>query len=189
MRNIGDVFMFIINYRITEDIKYLKSLELEIFDNNSDLEGFFSMTFNNKSYGYYHDNPLREEENGWDLITNWFSLLLNAYLELIVTKYVAISDIESYNSWIELKMEDDKVVVNIIETEKEDGMEEITTKPFNEFKYGDWNNVLIELKDFKEELILKTKKYLNEIAAINPKLLESRRMKNIKELLLKVENS
>lgn len=63
-------------------------------------------------------------------------MLLKTYLELKKSKYVALNDIVSYNTWIEFKFNLDTLAVSIIEAEKQDGMTEIHTKPFKSFNYG-----------------------------------------------------
>lgn len=181
--------MFTIMYRITEDVQYMKSLDKETFDNESDFEGFFALDFCGNLYGHYHNNPLGKDEKGWALITNWFISLLRAYLELEALGYVAVSDIESYNTWIEFKLCSETLMASIIEAEKEDGMHEVHTKPFKVYNYGEWSNISISLKGFKNELVEKSSQYLCEIAKVNQKLLKSRRMQNLNELILEVKNN
>ena len=181
--------MFKIMYRITEDVQYINSLDKETFDKESDFEGFFAMDFNGNLYGHYHENPLGEYEKGWALITNWFTSLLKAYLALESLGYVAVSDIESYNTWIELKVGSQVLIASIIEAEKEDGMNEIRTEPFESYNYGEWYNIPINLKDFKNELVERASQYLGEIAKVNPILLESRRLENLNKLIFKVKDN
>jgi hypothetical protein len=175
-------------YRITEDVKYIKSLDKDTFDKESDFEGFFELDFNGNIYGYYHENPLGDDEKGWALITNWFTSLLRAYLKLESSGYAAVSDIESYNTWIEFKVHSQKLIASIIEAEKADGMLEILTEPFEDYIYGEWRNISIKLMNFKNELVEKASRYLDEVAIINQKLLESRRIQNLYELILEVKN-
>lgn len=181
--------MFRIMYRITEDVQYMKSLDKGTFDNESDFEGFFALDISGNLYGHYHENPLGKDEKGWALITNWFTSLLRAYLELEELGYAAINDIESYNTWIEFKVCSKALIASIIEAEKEDGMQEVHTKPFKVYNYGEWSNISISLEDFKNELVEKSSQYLCEIANINKKLLESRRIQNLNELIQEVKNN
>lgn len=181
--------MFQILYRLTDDIKYLKTLDEEAFDVEGDFEGFFALNFDGNYYGYYHDNPLKENEKGDELITNWFISLLEAYVELQLTNYVAVSDIDSFNTWLEFKKQGEMVSVSIVEAEKEDGSTEIRTKPFENYAYGRWNNIGLELEDFRTELINKASQYFEEIVSINLRLLKSRRIIKLNDLILKVKQN
>lgn len=174
-------------YRLTEDIEYLKSLDAKLFDNESDLEGFFALNFDGNLYGYYHNNPLKENERGTELITNWFVSLLQAFLVFQKTKYVAVNDIESFNTWIEFKMEEDQILVSIVEAEKEDGSMEFRTVPFERFNYGRWKNIRLDVKEYHNQLVLSTSRYLTEISNINVLLLQSKRIKKLNSLIFEVK--
>jgi len=72
--------MLKINFRITHDYELIKTASKEEFDKEGDLEGFFKMDFNGYSYGYYHNNPLKDGEEGWELIPQWLESLLQINL-------------------------------------------------------------------------------------------------------------
>lgn len=179
--------MFRIRYRITEDINYLKTLNADDFDNESDIEGFFEMEFEGNIYGYYHDKPLQNGETGFDLLTNWFESLLKTCLNIKITNYIAINDIESFNTWIEFKLVSDILIVSIIKADKEEGIFEIRTEPFSNYNYGEWSNIIISFEEFKNEVISKSMQYLKEINRINMHLMYSKRIINLNNLVLEVK--
>lgn len=181
--------MFQIKYRIIEDMKILKQWDGSTFDKEGDLEGFFQLQFNDKNYGYYHDRELRDGETGFDLITHWFEMLIKVYLALETSKYVALSDIESFNTWLEFKRISSQILeVSIIECDKNDIAEAIVTNHFDDYTYSDWKNIQITLEDFQEEILHKSNLYIDDIRSINSKLLESKRILNLKSLIDRINN-
>lgn len=175
--------MFQIKYRIVDNIDMLKEWSKNIFDNEGDLEGFFQMNFNGKHYGYYHKKDIKVGEQGFYLITHWFEMLIKVYLAFEISAYVALSDIESFSTWIEFKRIDkDTLEVSIIECEKNE-VDPIVIKQFDKYTYSDWKNAKIKLKDFKDEIVKKSNLYIEELRRINSKLLESKRISNLKLLL------
>ena len=97
--------------------------------------------------------------------------------------YVALSDVESYNTWIEFKKINNNLIVSIIENEQKNQYGYIVTEPFTRCTYSDWNNVTITLNEFKSELIRKTQSYLNEVGVINPAFIKSKRIQKLIDLL------
>lgn len=171
--------MFEIVYRITDKIQYLRTLNENSFDDGGDIEGFFEIRINDNSYGYYHANPLGDDEAGWYAISDWFNKLVLVYQKLSETNYVALNDTDSYNIWIEFKMDNGNLLLSIVEAEKEDGTAEIMLTPFEKFKYGEWSMITLKQTDFANELNAKISAYLDEINKINAKLLKN---KNINAL-------
>lgn len=172
--------MFEILYRITDKIQYLHMLNEHSFDDGGDIEGFFEIRINDNSYGYYHTNPLGDDEVSWYAISDWFNKLVLVYQKLSETNYVALNDTDSYNKWLEFKMDNGNLLLSIVEAEKEDGTAEISLTPFEKFKYGEWRMMPLKKTDFVNELNAKISAYLNEINEINTKLLKN---KNINTLV------
>ena len=160
---------------------------------DDDVYGFFEININGNGYGYYHDKPLRPGEGESELLSRWFTDLIMAYKELCSSGYVAISDIESYIIWIELKRVHDMVEISVIRAEKEDGTLSLRLTPFEEFEYGNWYNAeqdelvqctqTISLTEFYNELLNKASSYLDELRRINAKLLKSRNIAELVELV------
>lgn len=105
--------MFEINWRITDAASEITCMESEDVD-QANVEGFFQLNFNGRTYGYYHGNVLREGETGAELITFWFHLLLISVMELDNSDYVAFCDPES-PTWIEFTVGNELVYVNFRE--------------------------------------------------------------------------
>lgn len=182
--------MFAIMYRITENLESFKKIDEIPINEESGIEGFFEMNFNERTYGYFHNNPLKDGEEGFELLTNWFDSLLKVSINLNHTGYALLNDIESYNTWIEFKKtHGSNIFISIIESDKPNGVCEVITEQVNNYKYGEWNNISINFNEFNDELISKTENFLDELSEINQKLLESNRITNIKKLLMIVKGS
>jgi len=179
--------MFEIKFRITQDVKELKSWSAEQFDLEGDLEGFFALNFNGNWYGYYHENELKEGEEGFDLITRWFEDLLKGYLKLEESDYVIISDIESYNTWLEFIRSDKGLKVSVMQNENKSGYDSVVTTIFENRTYSGLKDITIAIAEFKTELIGKAKSYIKKVGEINPKFLTSKRISNLAVLIKKVE--
>lgn len=174
--------MFRIRYRITEKPEYIKSLGKQGFD-QGDLEGFFEMNFNENKYGYFHDRPLDEGEQGSELLTNWFSSVLEAFIVLQKSDYVAISDIDSFNTWIELKKTSNIIVTSIVKAEKGNGTSNLSEVPMESYNYGEWKNILIYADEFGSEIIGKTRQYLQELESFSEEISCSHRFLELHGLL------
>lgn len=175
--------MFIIRFRITDDISQIKARSAREFDEEGDLEGFFELEFEGNSYGYFHDRPLKEGETGFDLIDRWIEDLLRAVLLLENSAYVAISDIETLYVWLEIERCEERLKVSLIRNDIIEVEESIIDRPFPERNYLDWKNIWITFSEFRNEVIQKAELYLESLVEINPNLNESRRVIRKKELL------
>lgn len=176
--------MFKVNYRITDTEYEIKSLS----SNDIHVEGFFEIIFNENSYGYYHNNLLNDGERGLESITSWFDKLLRASLTLLNTKYVAISDVESYNIWIEFQKNDDSVLVNIIEAEKANGSSDLSISIFDEVKYT-CPTETISFIELVIELVHKTELFINEVCSLNEELRNNNIIVELNELKIKLKDS
>jgi len=178
--------MFEILYRITDKTKDVYNLA-ENPNDSGDIEGFFAINVNGEHYGHYHDNPLGDDESGWYLITGWFINLLLAYKRLCESDYVAVNDIESFNSWIEFKKENGLISVSLIKAKKPAGTAELQLTPFNEFSYGEWYQESVNLDEIHIELFNKATLYIEEIRKINAKLLVNAHIAQLEALVLQLQ--
>lgn len=167
--------MFILNYRITTREK-----DIDIHDFH-DIEGFFQIKANDSEFGHYHEFFLRDREQGWDLLINWFNSFLTAILELGKNQCINISDIESANIWIKLVKTDDILTVSIVKEEKIDGDTAVSKRELKNIEYI-WSEN-ISFKEFVHEVVTKAEKFICEIQSINTNLLESRCMVDLAKLL------
>jgi hypothetical protein len=183
--------MFKINFRIIEDIEYLKKMDVKQFDQEGDLEGFFQLIFNQIEEGHYHDAPLNEGEEGYELILLWFELLFIVLFKLEEKNYVAVKEPESYNTWIEFVKEaglDNILNVSIVEYEPEVAPPLVITEPICNPVYPDWKNEKITLEQFRKELVSKAKLLVAMLKEINPSFLQSQRISKIISLIQTAEN-
>lgn len=178
--------MFKINYRITDSIVDLNNLTETEIDDGGYIEGYFELIVNDKSYEYCNQGVLEPGEEGMELITTWFEGLLGVLHKLQNGQtYVALSDIETNLVWIEFKRLNDKnIMVGVIEAEKANGTGQIVTSQIKEAIYSDWSNEVVTYDEMFQEVTNKIKEYLSEVNTINPKLVQGKRLKELKQLML-----
>jgi len=181
--------MFKINYRITSDLEELKHLSEQKIREGVSIEGFFELEINDKKYGYYKSGPLQIGEEGLDLITEWFEGLLTVLIALKKSNsYVALSDIDSYNTWLEFKsLQDGMVSISVIMAEKESGSGQVETEPLKNAIYSDWANEVISYDEMLREVINKANEYCSHLNEINEKLVKGNRFIQLKNLELSLE--
>lgn len=168
--------MFVVNARIVSDIERLKKISVEEFDSDKvDIEGFFQLIFNDNKQGYYHCNKLRYGEEGEELITLNFKLLIDVAMKLKKNQYVAVGLIENNCVWLEFTRKGDILVVN--KAELKEIYSSLCLGSIEEdrgyFIYPYWRDVEISYKEFIDEISKKVILYLDEIAQINSRLLNS----------------
>ena len=81
--------------------------------------------------------------------------------------YVVLSDVESYNTWIEFRKKNEEVIISIVKAEKEAGSHDIE---FNLQKpiAGEWGKQVISYSELKTEISEKIKEYVEFITTCNP---------------------
>lgn len=168
--------MFDIYFRIVDDLEYLGNVNAKQFDvDGADIEGFFALNFDGNIEGYYHDNKLNKFEVGHELITLWFDLLIEVIMILEEkSRYVALKEIESIDSWLEFTLNDDVLKVSFANYSEENYGAFIITVKNDGFKYPTWKEATISFSEFKEKVKVKTNQYLGEIERINPALLNTK---------------
>ncbi|MEL7568772.1 MAG: hypothetical protein AAGU27_28435 [Dehalobacterium sp.] len=177
--------MFEIKYRITYDINEIKNWNAEKCYFEGDFEGFFALNFNGNWYGYYHENVLREGEEGFELISRWFEDLLRAFINLKNSNYVAVSDIESYNTWFEFRKVNTELKVSVIETKDKSGYDSIEENLFEDSLPTDWGSSVVSFEEFGKELLLKAESYIKEVEEINSALVYGKRISQLIALVEK----
>lgn len=180
--------MFKVNYRITDSIEALNDLTETEIENGGYIEGYFELIVNDKSYEYCNQGILQPEEEGMELITVWFEGLLGVLHKLQSGhNYVALSDIETHLIWIEFKRLNNKnIMIGVIEAEKANGTGQIVTSQVKDAVYSDWSNEVVSYEEMFQEIINKTKRYLAEINMINVKLAQGKRLKELKQFMLRL---
>lgn len=147
--------MFELNYRIVENE----------YDDFKGQHGFFQIKCNGNNYGEIYP---REIEAVMDKVSlyDWFVRLATVTKNLMIKDYVALSDVESYNTWIEFQKRKEQVVIGIVKAKKEQGSHDIEFK-LKQAEPGEWNGQVSSFYQFKKEIIAKGKEYIGDIIAIN----------------------
>lgn len=167
--------MFEIDFRVVDDFDMLSSISMLEFDEEwTDIEGFFSLNFDGNVYGYFHDNELQEYETGPELLTLWFSLLLETIEQLHQNGYIALKVIETNETWLEFRIEDQFLVVSLARQKVNLSNEYLITEDRLYFTYPNWKDVRITYEDFENEVRNKTLQYIAKLRDINKNLVETR---------------
>ena len=136
--------------------------------------GFFRMTCGLLEYGEYWP-PEIERHMATYWLMPWFQPMAEALLVLKEKRYAAIIDIENSRGWLEFTRADDTVCLNIADAradaqpffirrgESERFPEDVPRR----FPAG----ISCAYRQFREEIIQKTSRYLSEVLALNPGIL------------------
>lgn len=90
-----------------------------------------------------------------------------------------LSDVESYNTWIEFRKTNEEVMVSIVKAEKEEGSHDIEFN-LKEPIAGEWEKQVIRYSQLKTEIIEKLGEYVEFITISNT---EHPEIEKIDELL------
>lgn len=109
--------------------------------------------FNENIEGYYHNNKLHEFETGDELLTLWFRLLIKVIVTLEnQSKYVALKEIETFDSWLEfILQDDDNLKVSYIKNPYNSTSAIVTSKIENSI-YPTWRDEVISFAEFKSKV-------------------------------------
>ena len=183
--------MFKIKYSIVDDFEILKSLTASIFDDEYEqVLGFFKICFGIHQEGsYYHENPLQDGEEGSELLDYWFDIILQAVLLLESgEKYVAFKEIETVNRWLEFVRREDNILINVaVDDLCKNNLLLITEK--DHFTYVEPLDFIIPYKSLKEEVLIMSEKFLEELKEINRNLGKTRLWKKLKKKITKIKES
>lgn len=109
--------MFELNYRIINSE----------YDDFTGQNGFFQFNCNGFLYGEMYPEELEEIMDNVSVF-DWFERLIRVVENLITKEYVALSDVESYNLWIEFNKKKDDLEISIVCAEKPDGSKDLEYK-------------------------------------------------------------
>lgn len=150
--------MFKIEYRIVIS---------EFEDDISGQNGFIKFSNNNYNYGDIYPKEL-EQHMGVESIYYWLIYFMQAIIELKNKNYILISDIESYNTWMEIERYNNIIYTSVIHADKPVGTTAVEFAPVPNIKYTDWKKQETSFNQFKTEVIENAEKYFNEICNLNP---------------------
>lgn len=154
------------------------------YDDFIGQNGFLQIECNRCKYGEMYPKELEEVMDKVSLY-DWFERLLRVLKNLMEKDYVVLSDLESYNTWIEFQKKKKEVVISIVKAEKEQGSHDI------EFNLkaplaGEWVNQVISYRQLKNEIIEKAGEYVEFIISSNTKKLQIDKIKENLEALQKM---
>lgn len=175
--------MFKIKTRITDDIEDLQLSTPSSFDKEwNNASGFVQVTIGHHKLGYYHENPMQAGEWGGEWINWWLELFLLCAKNIGETKYIAFNEPESANKWLIFELVDDIVLFNIAIDEICFKNKHFISEKYLGFTYIDPVGVKINLHDFLREVNNAVEKFINDLKAINPKLMRTKMIKKLLEL-------
>ena len=130
--------------------------------------GFLQIRCNEFQYGEIYPKEIADIMDR-DALFDWMERLIRVLIYLKTYNYVVLSDVESYNTWLEFKRDNDDLIVSVIEAEKNIGSKDIEFSVSNR-KNGEWYGQRIHFNEFERELNIKVGnyiKYIKENNAIN----------------------
>lgn len=166
--------MFTLDYRIVHSE----------YDDFVGENGFLQIKCNECKYGEMYPKELEMIMDKVSLC-NWFDRLLRVVENLMTKDYVVLSDVESYNTWIEFLKKNEEVVISIVKAEKEQGSRDIE---FNLRKpiAGEWVDQVISFNQLKTEIIEKAREYIEIITVSNTENLDIIKIKENLDTLQKL---
>lgn len=166
--------MFTLDYRIVHSE----------YDDFIGEDGFWQIKCNECKYGEMYPKELETIMDKVSLY-DWFDRLVRVVKNLLTKDYVALSDVESYNTWIEFHKKNEEVVISIVKAEKEQGSRDIEFN-LRESIAGEWTDQVINFSQLKTEIIEKAREYIQIIIANNAENLEIIKLKENLDTLQKV---
>lgn len=162
--------MFELEYRIV----------LSADDDFEGQNGFFQIKCNNYSYGEMYP---KEWEDTMDTVSlfDWFERLIMVVKYLMTEDYVVLSDVESYNVWIEFQKRNKDVTISVVKAKKEQGTRDIEftlRRPIER----EWTVSQICYNQLKLEVVEKAREYTAYILA-NNKRTAIDKIKRLEEIL------
>lgn len=145
------------------------------YDDFVGQNGFLQIKCNECKYGEIYPKELEMIMDKVSLY-DWFERLVRVVRYLTTKDYVALSDVESYNTWIEFHRKKEDVIISIVKAEKEQGSHDIEFN-LKEPIAGEWQKQVIYYRQLKAEIIEKTREYVEFITYNNTENLKVDKMK------------
>ena len=175
--------MFKISFRVVDDIQLLSSIPTKMFDDEYDqILGFFQITFGGHQEGsYYHENQLKEDEEGSELLDYWFDKILQVVILLASeSDYVAFKEIETVNRWIDFTRRGDNIFINVAVDDNCRNNNLIITEKY-QFSYIEPLNYVVPYQEVKCQILEVSEKFLTELNQINPNLCKTKICKALQQ--------
>lgn len=136
------------------------------YDDFAGQNGFLQVKCNGFAYGEIYAEEI-EKYIFPDSLYDWMERFVRVCICLMTEVYVVLSDVESYNTWIEFKKRGDKLSISLIEAKKEEGTHDIEFH-LDDRRPGEWTDQIIDFQQFKGEIIQKGKAYLKTALRYDP---------------------
>lgn len=147
--------MFELNYRIVHSE----------YDDFNGQHGFFQIRCNGYIYGEMYPKEIEEVMDKVSLY-DWFERLAKVIKNLMIKDYVALSDVESYNTWIVFEKRNEEAIISIMKAQKEQGSHDVEFV-LREPEAGEWTNQTINFEQLKQEIVEKGREYVKNILSTN----------------------
>lgn len=145
------------------EIKY--RIVLHDYDDFKGQNGFFQIKCHDFAYGDMYPSEIEHSMDTIDLY-DWFERMLKILFWLKTKDFVALSDTESYNTWITFSRINSNVILGIRLAKKENGIQAIEFQ-LHEPTMGEWIDQTISYHQLREEVLKKSRMYLNDLNNMN----------------------
>lgn len=154
------------------------------YDDFIGQNGFLQIECNGCKYGEIYPEKIEMIMDKVSLY-DWFERLVKVVKNLMTKDYIALSDVESYNTWIEFCRKNEEIMISIVKAEKEQGSQDIAFY-LKQPVVGAWGNQIISYSQLKTEVIEKANEYIEVVATSNKEIEEIIKMKENLESLQKI---
>ena len=159
----------------------------EDYDEYAGENGFLQIIVNEFQYGNIWPDELDDVMETLCLC-DWMERLVRVCTLLESNDYVVISDVDSYNTWLEFRKMDRSISVSLVKThDKAAGVRDIELKPLDVIAY-DWKDQVILYEEFRNELYRKVGEYLRYLKENNAEMGEFESLMNEFEPLRQFQN-
>ena len=156
-----------------------------VLSDDDDFEGqngFLQIECNDYKYGEMYPKELETVMDKVSLF-DWFERLIKVVKYLMTEDYVVLSDVESYNIWIEFQKSSEEVMISVVKAKKELGTQDI------EFILGEpvereWTVSQISYNQLKMEVVNKASEYIAYVVANNKSSSIDKIKEELEEILL-----
>jgi len=130
-------------------------------------KGYYKIFCNENAYGEIFSDEL-EEIMGTEYLYDWFEDMVKIALELHNVSYIVLSNIESYNLWIEFIRNEDILSVSLVNADKPDGTGSVAYELFNKCDDKNlWKDEEVSFTEFKKELVRVVTDYIKDVKTYN----------------------
>lgn len=177
--------MFFLNYVIDKEqkneLKKINNLK-EFTSDLGEIVGRIQLSFNNQVEGILDEEIPNIEE----LLTIWFQRLNEVIIYCKMYKFAIMKVPDSYDIWLEFQVFNDTINVKQVRDAQKDIKCFVENKSIHTQEVF-WEET-IETEVFYQCIVNKTEEFLTEVQKINPILMESLTLREIKELVIRAKD-